>query len=255
MYPIELDDSADAPFPPVERALREPDGLLAWGGDLSPLRLLNAYRHGCFPWYSEGQPLLWWSPDPRMVLRSDGFHVSRSLRRFLRRSDWTLHADGRFAEVIGHCAHTPRHGQDGTWILPPMIAAYTRLHELGHAHCVEVHDADARLVGGIYGVAVGRMFFGESMFSLADNGSKVALLGLCRFLQRQDMPMLDCQMHTDHLHSLGAFTVPRAQFIAASRELCGLAGLAGSWRDAFGAMPAASLGDSARAGASTPNSG
>lgn len=241
MYPIELDDRADAPFPAVERALREPDGLLAWGGDLSPTRLLNAYRHGCFPWYSQGQPVLWWSPDPRMVLHSDAFHLSRSLRRFLRRCGWTLRADTRFAEVIGYCAGIPRRDQDGTWILPPMMAAYTRLHELGHAHCVEVDDAEGRLVGGIYGVSVGRMFFGESMFSLADNGSKVALLGLCRFMQAHAMPMLDCQMHTDHLHSLGALSVPRAQFITTSRALCALPGVEGSWRSAFGVPAAANL--------------
>ncbi|MFB9068864.1 leucyl/phenylalanyl-tRNA--protein transferase [Pseudofulvimonas gallinarii] len=244
MHLTELDDDPASPFPPVERALREPDGLLAWGGDLSVPRLLNAYRHGCFPWFSEGQPLLWWAPDPRMVLPSDGFHVSRSLRRFLRRSDWTLRADCRFDAVISHCADTPRRGQDGTWILPSMATAYRRMHARGHAHSVEVYDRDDCLVGGIYGIAIGRMFFGESMFSLSDNGSKVALLGLCRFLHRNAMPMLDCQMHTAHLESLGARTLPRERFIRESRALCALPGPPGSWQDGFGHVTAAGLSDS-----------
>lgn len=237
----ELAPAADAPFPPIERALREPDGLLAWGGDLSPARLLNAYRHGCFPWYSEGQPILWWSPDPRLVLRSDAFHVSRSLRKFLRRCRWTLRADTRFDAVIARCADTPRQGQDGTWILPAMIAAYCRLHELGHAHSIEAYDADRQLVGGVYGLSIGRMFFGESMFSLTDNGSKVALLALCRFMRTHGMPMLDCQMHTDHLHSLGAGALPRETFIRSSRDLCAQPGPAGDWSAAFGSPAAASL--------------
>lgn len=241
MQLTELDDDPAAPFPALEKALREPDGLLAWGGDLSVTRLLGAYRHGCFPWFSEGQPLLWWAPDPRMVLDTDAFHVSRSLRRFLRRSDWTLRADSRFDEVIAQCANTPRRDQNGTWILPAMIAAYRQLQAEGHAHSIEVLDRDDRLVGGIYGVCVGRMFFGESMFSLADNASKVALLGLCRFLQRNDMPMLDCQMHTAHLERLGARPVPRERFIRDSRALCGRVGPVGSWQDAFGCVAAREL--------------
>jgi leucyl/phenylalanyl-tRNA--protein transferase len=241
MLPTELAPDPASPFPPVESARRVPNGLLARGGDLTPTRLVNAYRHGCFPWYSEGQPILWWSPDPRMVLFADRFHVSRSLRRFLRRCGWTLRADQRFAEVITACALTPRRGQDGTWILPEMARAYRRLHALGHAHCVEAYDTAGRLVGGVYGVAIGRMFYGESMFSHAENGSKVALLGLCRFMQRHGMPMLDCQMETPHLRSLGATPVPRTGFIRESRVLCDLQGPAGNWGAAFGTFPASAL--------------
>lgn len=237
----ELAPATDAAFPPIEHALREPDGLLAWGGDLTPTRLLNAYRHGCFPWYSQGQPILWWSPDPRLVLRSDAFHVSRSLRKFLRGCGWSVRADTRFHQVITQCANTPRHGQAGTWILPAMIAAYDRLHELGHAHSIEAYDADQTLIGGVYGISIGRMFFGESMFSLADNGSKVALLALCRFLQRHGMPMLDCQMHTDHLQSLGATTLPREAFIRTSRHMCAQPGPTGSWTTVFGTLAANQL--------------
>src|SRR5690606_3747754 len=177
-------DPASA-FPPVETALREPDGLLAWGGGLEPERLLAAYRHGCFPWFDDGQPILWWSPDPRLILRTDRFHVSRSFARALRASDWSISADTRFGEVIRACAHMPRDGQHGTWITPAMIDAYEALHAAGHAHSVEVAAPDGRLVGGIYGVAIGRMFFGESMFSTATGGSKIALLALCRHLQRE----------------------------------------------------------------------
>src|SRR5215468_6190433 len=171
----------NAPFPPIERALREPNGLLAAGGDLSAERLLDAYRHGIFPWYSEGEPILWWSPDPRMVFATDRVHVSTRLRRWLRRCDWRIGADCAFATVVRACA-APRRGRAGTWITRDMFEAYRRLHELGHAHSIEVRDPGGRLVGGIYGVAVGTMFFGESMFSAATNGSKVALIALCRGL-------------------------------------------------------------------------
>src|SRR5690554_5000788 len=155
-----LSPDPQAPFPPAGSALREPDGLLAIGGDLSPARLLNAYRHGIFPWYSQGQPILWWSPDPRMLFRSDGVRLSRRFRRSLRRSGWELRADTAFAHVVDACATAPRRGQDGTWITRPMREAYLELHRLGHAHSVEVFDGPD-LAGGIYGVAVGRMFFGE----------------------------------------------------------------------------------------------
>lgn len=215
----ELLRDPDTPFPPVAQALREPDGLLAWGGDLSPQRLLAAYRHGCFPWYDRGQPIMWWSPDPRMVLGTDGFHLSRSLRRFLLRSDWRIGIDRQFDAVISACAQTPRPGQRGTWILPEMIAAYRHMHALGHAHSVEVITADGELAGGIYGIGIGRMFFGESMFSRRSNGSKVALLALCRHLRAHGCPMIDCQMDTPHLRSLGAGLQPRERFILASRQL------------------------------------
>lgn len=237
----ELDADPAAPFPPAALALAEPDGLLAWGGDLSPTRLLNAYRHGCFPWFSEGQPILWWSPDPRLVLTTDGILAHRSLRRWLRRCGWMLTADGRFGDVIRACGSIRRRDQHGTWIVESMIAAYERLHRLGHAHSVEVLDDEDRLIGGIYGVGIGRMFFGESMFSAADNGSKVALLGLCRHLADHGGPLVDCQMDTPHLRSLGAYTLPRQQFLAISAALCAQSGPAGSWTDAFGRRPAASL--------------
>ena len=158
--PWRLDDRPDAPFPPAETALRDPDGLLALGGDLSPVRLLNAYAGGIFPWFSQGQPLLWWSPDPRMVFRTDGVHLSSRFRRSLRASSWVLRADTRFREVIEACAASPRPGQDGTWITRDMIEAYVALHALGFAHSIEVLDGD-RLVGGIYGVAIDRCTGGK----------------------------------------------------------------------------------------------
>lgn len=238
---IELDPAPDAPFPPVEQALRQPEGLLAWGGDLSPRRLLNAYAHGCFPWYERGQPILWWSPNPRLVLDTEGFHVSRRFARFLRHCDWTLSADCRFPSVIQACAAIVRKGQHGTWLVPEMIDAYAHLHALGHAHCVEVSDRQGRLIGGVYGVALGRMFFGESMFSTVSNGSKTALLALCRFLSEQDMPLLDCQMDTEHLRTLGARVVSRERFLHASRHLVAQPGPSGSWRTRFGKRPAAGL--------------
>ena len=177
--PSLLPDDPAAPFPPVEEALQQPDGLLAVGGDLSPTRLLNAYRHGVFPWYSQGQPILWWSPDPRTVFATDSVHLGTRFRRSLRRSAWIVRADTAFGEVIDACASTPRPGQRGTWITGEMRAAYRRMHQLGHAHSFEVFDG-ARLVGGIYGVAIGRMFFGESMFSAQSGGSKVGVRAFSR---------------------------------------------------------------------------
>lgn len=241
-----LADDPAAPFPDATTALRRPDGLLAFGGDLAPTRLLNAYRHGIFPWFSEGQPILWWSPDPRMVFHTDGIHLSTRFRRSLRRSWWVVRADTAFADVIGHCAQSPRRGQDGTWITAGMRTAYERLHQLGHAHSVEVFDSEAtgaRLVGGIYGVAIGRMFFGESMFSGASGGSKVALAALARQLHAWGWPLIDAQVENGHLLSLGATRLPRAQFLAAVEGLVGLPGRPGSWTADFGVQPAASLAD------------
>lgn len=236
----ELGGDPASPFPPVETALRHPDGLLAWGGGLEPTRLLTAYRHGCFPWFEQGQPILWWSPDPRLILRPDRFHVSRSFAQALRRSDWSITADTRFADIIRSCAQTPRAGQRGTWIVPAMVNAYEALHTAGHAHSVEVADRDGRLVGGIYGVGIGRMFFGESMFSAATNGSKTALLALCRHLQRDGVPMLDCQVETAHLSSLGATIVGRDEFIRESRAACAQPSTA-PWHERFGCISASSL--------------
>jgi len=234
-----LDPQRSDEFPPVENALREPDGLLAGGGDLSPERLLAAYRRGIFPWYSRGQPILWWSPDPRTVFMTDRMHVPRRLARWLRSCAWTIRADTAFETVVRACA-APRAGQRGTWIDLAMRKAYLRLHELGFAHSIEAWDGDA-LVGGIYGVAVGRMFFGESMFSAANNGSKVALLALARLLRGWRYPMLDAQIASPHLFTLGAIELPRDVFCARTAELAGLEGVAGSWQDAFARLPPADL--------------
>ena len=235
-----LGDAPDSPFPPAAHALRDPDGLLAMGGDLTPVRLLNAYRHGIFPWYSRGQPILWWSPDPRMVFRTDGISLSSRFRRSLRASPWTVRADTAFASVIAACAGAPRPGQRGTWITPAMHAAYIRLHELGHAHSVEVFEGDV-LAGGIYGVAVGRMFFGESMFSARSGGSKVALAALAVMLRQWGWPLIDAQVESAHLVSLGAVTMPRAEFLRHVERLVAEPDRAGAWTDSFGSWPASRL--------------
>ena len=242
--PAWLGTDPDTPFPPVSRALREPDGLLAAGGDLSPARLLDAYAHGIFPWYSEGQPILWWSPDPRMLFRTDAVHLSSRFRRSLRRSGWEVRADTVFENVIEACAHVPRVGQRGTWITTAMRDAYVSLHRLGHAHSVEVFDG-GRLVGGLYGVAIGRMFFGESMFSLASGGSKIALAALAHRLRRWNWPLIDAQVENDHLLRLGAESWPRARFAAAVDELCRQPAEAGPWTRRFGLLPARDLVDPA----------
>ena len=235
-----LGDAPDSPFPPVTQALREPDGLLAMGGDLTPTRLLNAYRHGIFPWYSRGQPILWWSPDPRMVFRTDGVRLSTRFRRGLRTCRWTVRADTAFEAVIDACARTPRPGQRGTWITPAMRNAYVALHELGHAHSVEVF-ADAELVGGIYGVAIGRMFFGESMFSASSGGSKVAIAALARSLHGWGWPLIDAQVENAHLVSLGADAMPRDVFLRHASQLVAMPEPAGSWTGRFGTWPAERL--------------
>lgn len=236
-----LPDDPAAPFPDAARALRQPDGLLAMGGDLSPTRLLNAYRHGIFPWYSQGQPLLWWSPDPRMVFRTDAVRLSSRFRRELRRSRWQVRADTAFQAVVAACAGSPRPGQDGTWITPEMQAAYTQLHRLGHAHSVEVFDPDGTLVGGIYGVASGRMFFGESMFSARSGGSKVALAALARVLHGWGWPLLDAQVENPHLVSMGAQRWPRPRFLVQVATLAGQPGRIGPWDTAFGIRAASEL--------------
>ncbi len=209
---IYLLDGADprTPFPEPAGAEREPNGLLAIGGDLTPMRLLNAYRRGIFPWFASGQPILWWSPDPRMVLYPADLRVSRSLRKTLRQGRYAVSMDQAFGQVINACA-APRCNATGTWLVPQMIAAYEQLHRLGFAHSVETWQ-DQRLVGGLYGVVLGRVFFGESMFSHAADASKVALAVLVARLRRQGFRLLDCQVYTAHLDSLGARTVPRAEF-------------------------------------------
>ena len=223
-----LSPDPDAPFPPVQQALREPDGLLAAGGDLTSVRLLNAYRSGIFPWSGEGQPLLWWSPDPRVVFDTKDFSLASRFRRQLHKSVWTLRSDTAFDQVIRACASYPRPGQDGTWITSEMIAAYNELHRLGHAHSLEVFSG-AQLVGGIYGVAIGRMFFGESMFSAQPGASKVALAGLCRLLSGWGWPLIDAQVENPHLLSLGARHLSRAHFMNSVGELVKLGGQSGSW--------------------------
>jgi leucyl/phenylalanyl-tRNA--protein transferase len=216
------------PFPPLEMALDDPNGLLAAGGDLSPDRLLDAYARGIFPWFGEDDPLLWWSPDPRMVLFVDELHVSRSLRRVVRSGRFQVTMDTAFREVMEGCAE-PRADQTGTWITEEMLSAYARLASLGYAHSVETWEGGT-LVGGLYGVALGRIFFGESMFSRVSDASKVAVVQLCRQLARWDVPLIDCQMSTSHLASLGAREIPRADFIARLRGLVRQPPVAGPWR-------------------------
>lgn len=218
----------DQPFPPVQRALREPNGLLAAGGDLSLHRLLDAYRHGIFPWYSEGEPVLWWSPDPRMVLAPSDIAVSRSLRKRIRSGVYEVRADTCFTAVMRACAE-PRSGQAGTWITEDIVAAYSALHAAGLAHSIETWH-EGVLVGGLYGVAIGRMFYGESMFTRATDASKVALAHLARHLERRSFGLIDCQMQTSHLASLGARTIPRRDFLLALAELINYPTLPGPWR-------------------------
>lgn len=216
------------PFPPPDRALTEPDGLLAAGGSLSPRRLLRAYRVGIFPWYSPGQPILWWSPNPRLVLFPECVRIARSLRKTLRKGLFTVTADTAFDLVIAACAG-PREGSPGTWITPEMHRAYCRLHRLGHAHSIETWR-EGELAGGLYGVAVGRVFFGESMFSLVSDASKVALVTLALQLRRWEFATIDCQVRTEHLSSLGAVDIPRASFLRLLERYCPLPGRDGAWR-------------------------
>jgi leucyl/phenylalanyl-tRNA--protein transferase len=215
------------PFPPVNRALREPNGLLAAGRTLSVPTLLEAYALGLFPWFNEDEPVLWWSPDPRMVLAPADLHVSSSLRRRLRKGGYEVRADTAFAAVMRACA-APRPGQPGTWITRRMIDAYVRLHEAGHAHSVETW-VEGTLVGGLYGVAIGRAFFGESMFTTVTDASKIAFVHLVRQLERWGFGLIDCQMKTPHLASLGAREIPRAAFVAEIARLTKQQGPTGRW--------------------------
>ena len=213
--PYLLDPFHRTAFPDVELALTEPDGLLAVGGDLSTERLLAAYQQGIFPWYSEGQPVLWWSPDPRMVLFPAEVKVSRSLAKTLRQNKFTISVDRAFENVIIECSQ-PRMEkgrlQTETWLLDEMIDAYIQLHKEGYAHSIECWQND-KLVGGLYGVAIGNVFFGESMFSRVSNASKVAFVELARRLEQENYQLIDCQIYTQHLHSLGARLIPRSEFI------------------------------------------
>jgi leucyl/phenylalanyl-tRNA--protein transferase len=225
----------DEPFPPVERALREPNGLLCAGADLSLERLLDAYRSGVFPWYSGSEPILWWSPDPRMVLRCEALKVSRSLAKSLRNKGYEVRIDTAFREVLAGCAAprdgdpAPSAGESGTWLVRPMQEAYLNLHRAGYAHSFETWR-DNELVGGLYGVSIGRMFFGESMFSRATDASKVALVGLTEELRRRELPLIDCQMSTPLLASLGAFEIPRKAFLREISALVNYPAVPGRWK-------------------------
>jgi len=221
---------AGAQFPPIDTALDDPEGLLAAGDDLSPTRLLDAYRHGIFPWYSEGQPILWWSPDPRMVLYVDEFKVPRSLRKVANQHRFEVTVDVDFEGVIEACAG-PRARSGGTWITPEMMAAYVDLHRLGHAHSVEAW-LDERLVGGLYGVAIGHMFFGESMFAREPDASKVALMSLVSLLKELDIPLVDCQQETAHLSRFGARPIAREVFAAELSRLVNSPHTPGAWKAA-----------------------
>lgn len=207
----------DDPFPAVDTALDDPNGLLAAGGDLSPARLIDAYARGIFPWAGDDEPMLWWCPDPRMVLFVDELHVSRSLRRRIRAGHLTVTADRAFEDVVSGCG-APRPDSDGTWITEAIAEAYTALHRLGHAHSVEAWDGD-QLAGGLYGVSIGRMFYGESMFARRADASKVAFAFLVRQLARWGFEVVDCQMSTAHLASLGAREIRRAEFLEHVRRL------------------------------------
>lgn len=207
----------ESPFPPLETALARPNGLLAVGGDLSPSRLIDAYRRGIFPWFNEGEPILWWSPDPRMVLFPQELKISRSLRKTLERGNYEIRADSAFKQVMEACA-APRGDQADTWIHAEMIAAYEKLHEMGMAHSMETW-IEGELVGGLYGVGQGKMFFGESMFFRASDASKIAFVHLVTQLQRWGFEMIDCQMKTEHLASLGAREISRKEFRQKLKEL------------------------------------
>jgi len=197
-------------FPPLQMA--EEDGLLAIGGDLGTERLLLAYRSGIFPWYNEDEPICWWSPDPRFVLYPAELKVSNSMKTVLQNGKYRFTINRAFTQVIQNCKTVTRNGQDGTWISPAMQKAYTTLHELGYAHSAETWQ-DGELVGGLYGIRLGKIFFGESMFSLKSNASKFAFINYVRYLQKEDVQLIDCQLHTNHLESLGARMIPREDFV------------------------------------------
>jgi len=215
-------------FPPTRQALLEPNGLLAMGGDLSVASLLAAYRRGIFPWFEEPGPILWWTPDPRTVLWPDGLHIARSLRRSLRRDTFRLRVDHDFAGVMEACAGSRRSGT-GTWIGQRMRQAYGAMHGAGHAHSVEIYTDDDRLVGGLYGVSIGRVFFGESMFAQVTDASKVALVGLMSILRRGGYALVDCQTQSAHLVSLGAVELSRLDFEAALAENVDVSPRADAW--------------------------
>ncbi|PCH84387.1 MAG: leucyl/phenylalanyl-tRNA--protein transferase [Piscirickettsiaceae bacterium] len=214
-----LDPDDDlAPFPALNRALKEPNGLLAAGGSLAPSRLLNAYRQGIFPWFEEDQPILWWSPNPRMVIKPTELYISSSLKKLINKQRYHCTMDTAFNNVIAACS-APRDDQQGTWITSSMMSAYETLHQQGHAHSVEVW-LDDELVGGLYGIAIGQVFFGESMFSRQSNASKVGFAYLCQQLNNWGYQLIDCQVESSHLASLGCYTVSREFFAKQLDQLC-----------------------------------
>ena len=232
-------DDPNAPFPPLELAETDPDGLLAVGGDLSPQRLQRAYSQGIFPWYTDDQPILWWSPDPRTVLYPEGLRISRSLKKTLRNHPFNVTFDTAFEATMRACSE-PRGDDQGTWITDEMLNAYCQLNRLGYAHSVEVWQ-EQQLVGGLYGVAIGKVFFGESMFSRVTDASKVALVHLSRQLLAWDFRMIDCQVYSPHLASLGAEVIPRKSFSQLLDQWCSLPDQPGSWQGrsaAFDGAPA-----------------
>ena len=210
--------------------LAEPEGLLAFGGDLEPDRILLAYKMGIFPWYSDHQPILWWSPDPRMVLFPSRFHISKTLKRKLKLKKFTIEFDRFFPEIIQYCAQTLRNGERGTWITDEMIDAYNQLHRLGFAHCVSV-SSDDKLVGGLYGISIGSGFFGESMFSLETDVSKIAFAYLANILAKWGFDVIDCQLPTDHLKSLGAVEIGREKFLDLLGQVILNQTYQGNWRE------------------------
>jgi leucyl/phenylalanyl-tRNA---protein transferase len=229
-----LSEDIDFPFPAPETA--DPQGIVCAGGNLSPGLLLSAYRRGIFPWFSEGEPILWWSPDPRFVLFTDELHVSESMRKLLRRRSYELALDRDFPAVIRACSSSPRPGQDGTWITEGMTQAYIELHRLGYAHSVEAR-LGGELVGGLYGVAIGGMFFGESMFSRADDASKAAFIPLVWRLRDEGFTLIDSQVYTDHLAGLGAREIPRSEYLRLLADRLSATTRKGDWAKLFEGFP------------------
>ncbi len=215
---IHILNQSNIQFPPATDALEQPDGLLAMGGNLNTETLLDAYQRGIFPWYNEGEPLLWWSPDPRMVIEPNNVHISSSMKRLLKKQPFTVTFDTAFSDVIAACAE-PRDGQSGTWITEEMGQAYCNLHEAGYAHSVEVWDKE-KLIGGLYGIAIDQIFFGESMFSRASNASKLATIHLCGELSQRNFKLIDCQVPSSHLESLGAKLISREMFLKQLHDYC-----------------------------------
>ncbi len=229
---LNLPEDFDVHFPPISQALLEPNGLLASGGELSPEWLLSAYQQGIFPWYNPGEPILWWSPEPRYGFNTSSIHLSHSRIRQLRAKNWTVRADTCFAQIIQHCADVPRNGQHGTWITDEMISAYTALHLLGYAHSIEIFDGE-QLVGGLYGLAIGQVFFAESMFSLKSQASAFALYALGKKLSAWNWPWIDAQLENPHLQLLGGQNIKRADYLHLIKEQTKKPAQTGSWRGHF----------------------